>query len=212
MDRCRHENIGLTARIAEHQALIARTLILVARSINALGNIHRLGMNVTINFGILPVETVLLVTDRLDGSAGNFFHTRGVNILGATDFAGHHDPIGGGQGLDSHTALGVTRQECIDNGIGNPIANLVGMSLRHGLTGKKIISFGHGNRPPCNRYECQRPETAFGWDQLDRECPANANARAGRFCRNDPCCVKPYPCAGPEPSREQSGRIPNSSE
>lgn len=41
-DRCRHQHVGFVAGVAEHQALVACTLVFRLLAVNALGDIHRL--------------------------------------------------------------------------------------------------------------------------------------------------------------------------
>ena len=63
LNRRRHEFGRFSARIAEHKPLISRTFILIARGIDTLRNIHRLRVHIAMDFHLLPVEAVLLVSD-----------------------------------------------------------------------------------------------------------------------------------------------------
>ena len=80
--------------------LIAGAFVLVACRIHALGNIHRLGVHMHINLGIFPVEAVLFVTDVLDSGTGDFFHHVFGDGIGAANFTGQHDPVGGAERLN----------------------------------------------------------------------------------------------------------------
>ncbi len=60
----------LVAGVAEHDALVARALVLVAGGIDALRDVGGLGVQQDLDVGVLPVEAVLLVADVLDGRAG----------------------------------------------------------------------------------------------------------------------------------------------
>ena len=71
--RRRHQRRGLAAGIAEHDALVARAFILVAASIDALGDMGRLGVQQHFDLGVLPVKAFLLVADVLDGGARHGF-------------------------------------------------------------------------------------------------------------------------------------------
>ena len=64
IERRRHQLRGLGAGIAEHDALVARAFVLVARGVDALGDIDRLGMDDALDLGVHPMEAFLLVADR----------------------------------------------------------------------------------------------------------------------------------------------------
>ena len=78
VDRCRHQCIGLTAGVAEHDALVASALILVVTGVDALSDMSGLRVQQDFHLGILPVKAVLLVSDILDGFTGNRFEFRAV--------------------------------------------------------------------------------------------------------------------------------------
>ena len=63
MDRRRHQLRRLVHRIAEHDALVARTLVLVAGRIDALRNVGRLLVQVVVDAQVLPVKPVLIIPD-----------------------------------------------------------------------------------------------------------------------------------------------------
>src|SRR3546814_3293195 len=65
MDRRRHEGFGLAAGEAEHDALVARALVLVAGGVDALGDVARLRVDEILHRHVAPVEAVLLVADLL---------------------------------------------------------------------------------------------------------------------------------------------------
>jgi len=99
IDRCRHQLFGLAHGVAEHDALVAGALILVALRIDADGDVGRLLMDVAFDLGMLPMETGLLVADLADGPAsGVDQHVMGHRGR-AANLAGEHDPIGRRQGL-----------------------------------------------------------------------------------------------------------------
>src|SRR5467141_5221382 len=68
-NRGRHELRRLLAGVAEHDALVAGALVLVAMGIDALGDIPGLLMDQNVHFGALPVKSILLVADGADGAA-----------------------------------------------------------------------------------------------------------------------------------------------
>ena len=69
LQRRRHELRRLIGRIAEHNALIARALILGRRGIDALCNMGRLTMEVASELGLFPMEALLLVANIFDRGA-----------------------------------------------------------------------------------------------------------------------------------------------
>ena len=86
-------------------------------------------MQQDLDFRGLPMETLLGVADVLDRLAG-----RGLDNLRSdggrpSGLTGQHDGIGGRKSLARDPAERVGGQEQVYNGIGNPIADLVGMAL-----------------------------------------------------------------------------------
>ena len=157
-DRRRHQRRGLVAGIAEHDALIAGTFILIAGGVDALRDVGRLRMDMHLDLGVLPREAFLIVADILDGGARRFFHHPSGDRSGAADFAGQHDTVGGRQGFHRDAGIGIGTQEGIDDGVGDPVAHLVGMTFRHGLAGEQIVGpgqifspAGHGTELPKGR-------------------------------------------------------------
>ncbi len=67
--RRRHQRLGLAAGVAEHDALIAGALILVAGAVDALGDVGGLRVQMDGDVGVLPVEAILLVADVADRHA-----------------------------------------------------------------------------------------------------------------------------------------------
>ena len=76
IERRRHQFGRLVAGIAEHDALVARAFVLVARGVDALRDIGRLGVQQDFDIGVAPMEPVLLVADILDRRAGGLFNRR----------------------------------------------------------------------------------------------------------------------------------------
>ena len=98
VDRRRHQLGRFAAGIAEHNALVAGALVLVAGGIDARAMSTRLGMQQHLDIGVLPMKAILLVADRLDRLARRVFDRRERNRR-AADFAGDHHAIGRRQGL-----------------------------------------------------------------------------------------------------------------
>ena len=129
-DRRRHQFVGLAAGVAEHDALVAGTFVLVAAGIHALGNVGGLRMQVNGDVAVLPMEAVLLVADVLDGHArkmGEIFVGDGCRAAG---FPGDHDTVGGGQGFTGHARFRHLAEIGIHDSIRNAVTNLVRVTLR----------------------------------------------------------------------------------
>ena len=77
IDRRRHELRRLVAGIAEHDALVAGTFILLLAGIDALRDVGRLRVQQDLDLRRFPVEAGLLVADVLDGLARH-----GLDLLG----------------------------------------------------------------------------------------------------------------------------------
>ena len=82
MDRRRHQLRRFGAGIAEHDALVAGALVLVAGGVDALGDVHRLRMEQDVDLRRLPVESLLLVADVLDRGAGKVDRWSVVTLSG----------------------------------------------------------------------------------------------------------------------------------
>ncbi len=149
VERRRHQFRRLAAGVAEHDALVARALVLVAGGVDALRDIGRLGMEQHFDMGLAPVEPLLLVADVLDRLTGGLDNLL-IGNAGSADFAGDDHPVGRGErlagdadlvGIDAR--LGALAEKKIDDLVRNPVAHLVGMPFRHGFTGKLVIQTSH---------------------------------------------------------------------
>ena len=158
-DRRRHQVRRFVGGVAEHDALVARALFLVGaglQRIDALRDIGGLRMQQDFDVGLLPVEAFLLVTDVLDRSANDAFDLVVGDRFRTAGFTGDHHLVGGGErfagradrpGVDA--GLGAFTEKQIDDLVGNPVANLVRMTLGNRLAGEQI---GRAHQPtPCSR-------------------------------------------------------------
>ncbi|GFO81712.1 MAG: hypothetical protein A49_13390 [Methyloceanibacter sp.] len=155
-DRCRHQRVRFAAGIAEHDALVARALVLVLRrvGIHAHGDIGRLLVQVVLERGEVPVEALLLVADfadsaprrRLDGVAGHAFR--------AADLAGKHNMVGGDERLARDAGERIGCKVKVHHRVGNAVADFIGMAFRNRFTRKEVISSRHLRFPS---YETLRP-------------------------------------------------------
>ena len=102
--RRRHEFGRFATRVAEHDALITRALVLVAGRVNALRDVGRLRVEQDFDLGVAPVEAGLLVADVPDRLTRRL-HDRLVRQRWPPHFAGDDHTIGGGEGLTGDADL-----------------------------------------------------------------------------------------------------------
>jgi hypothetical protein len=152
IERRRHQVRSLVGRIAEHDPLIARAFVLVAALVDALRDMRGLSVQVAGEFGGLPVEAFLFIADvphrladnRLDlplGLRGEM--ATGILDTGAADLAREHDALGRGKGFAGDARFRILGQEQIYDGVGNLIADLVGMTFGHRFGREKIVAAHH---------------------------------------------------------------------
>src|SRR6266851_8972505 len=165
VDRRRHQLRRLGAGIAEHDALVAGALVLVAGGIDALCDVGRLLVNVAGDLRHVPVEAFLLVADFLDRLARHLDQPVAADAAGPAHLAGEDDPIGRRQGLDPAARLRIGGEEGVDHGIGNAVAHFVRMPLAYGLTGKYVIALGHNRSFRCS---CGLASVSHGPELLPR--------------------------------------------
>ena len=141
-DGQRHQFGRLVAGVAEHHALVARTGNLI---VGAKGNVRALAVDVGDNAAGIAVEAVLgtVVADGADDLAGG---AGDVNVAARGDLAHDVDKAGGAGRLARYTRTGILGQDGIEDGIGNLVADFVGMPLGDRFGRKK--NFGHGKKPP----------------------------------------------------------------
>ena len=149
IDWGRHQLRRLAAGVTEHDALVARAFVLVAGAVHALRDIGGLGMQQDFDLGVFPVETVLLVPDVLDGGARHVFDPLRIDDR-PTDLAGDHDPVcrrkrlaGDADAVGIDAGLRTLTEEQVDDLVGDAVADLVGMSFRHGFTREEVIRARH---------------------------------------------------------------------
>ena len=148
IERCRHQVGCFIAGKAEHDTLIARSFVLVARSIDALRYVGRLGVKIVGEIERLPVKPVLLIANVLHDLADRILNlllnTRrpvpaGVHDALAPDFARKDNLLRCGQRFAGHARFGILRQEQIDDRIRNLVGDLVGMAFGNAFGRKEVI-------------------------------------------------------------------------
>ena len=149
IERRRQELRRFAAGITEHDSLVACAFILVTGGVDPLGDVGRLGVQQDLDLGVAPVEALLLVADILDRLARGRLNLFVRNFWSA-DFPGDNDAVGRGEGLARDADLiGIYAcsfpfsKEQINDFVGNPVANLVRMSLGHGFTGELVVLTSH---------------------------------------------------------------------
>ena len=146
-DRRRHQVGRLVAGIAEHDALVARALFLVAglQRVDALRNIGGLRMQQDLDIAGFPVKAFLLVTNVLDGAAHHAFYLLVGDGRRPASFACDHHLVGGGErfaggtdrpGIDARLRAFAVKQ--VDDLIRDTVADLVRMTFGNQLAGEQI--------------------------------------------------------------------------
>ncbi len=139
IDGGRHQLGGLGAGETEHDALVAGAFVLVARGVDALGDVGRLGVDQHLDLGAAPMETVLLIADVADGGAGHLLDLLMGHRGRPANLAGHDDAVGGAHGFDRHARGRIGGEEGVDHRVGDAIADLVRMALGDQLAGEQVI-------------------------------------------------------------------------
>ena len=130
VDGRRHEFRSFVAGIAEHEALVARAdvEVVVAGSVHALGNVVALLVIAHEHGAALVIDAVVgvVVADVLDGVARHLNVVHG-GIGG--DFACQHHETGVAEGFGRDPAVGILRETGIEDGVGNLVSHLVGVTF-----------------------------------------------------------------------------------
>jgi len=104
-----HQFWCLSTRIAEHHALIARTFVLVSRSIDALRDVGRLAMDEAFDRGVFPVEIFLFVADVANGVPSYLNQSFAGDRSRTPNLSCQHDAVAGNQRLDTTPCLWLGR-------------------------------------------------------------------------------------------------------
>lgn len=159
VDRERHQLGRLVARVAEHQALVARALLvelvlvtldtrLVGR-VDALGDVGGLRADGHRHAAGGAVEALLrgVVTD-LEDLLAHELRDRRVRL--GRDLTGDVHEARGDERLHGDPGGRVLPQKCIENGVADLVSDLVGVTLGHGLRGEQAT----GHNAPCGCSGC----------------------------------------------------------
>ncbi len=146
-NRIRHIFFRLIGRVTEHHTLIpcANRLQLLIRHrrfsrfqrlVHAHCNIGRLLVDGNHDGAGIAVKSILrfVIADFLYGVPYNLGN---IHICGGCNLTGHQYKTGAACSLARHAAHGVLHHKRIQNGIGDGVAHLVGMSFRYGFRRKQ---------------------------------------------------------------------------
>ena len=143
-----HKFRGFAAGEAEHEALIARSLLggLLPRSaagINALGDIGALAGEGVHDVDAVGVEDVfgMSITNGADSGANELIV---VQFRAGGDFPCDDDEVGLNKGFAGDAAEGVMGEAGIEHRIGDCVADFVGMAFADRLRRKDKVAF-HGS-------------------------------------------------------------------
>ena len=145
-DRQRHQLVGLLAGEAEHHALVARADLVqllvgavLQSAINALRDVRRLRVDAAHDAAGLVVEAELgaRVADLLDLVA---HQRRDVDVGLGGHLSGDEDEARGTHRLAGNAAVGILGKRRVEDGVGDLIRYLVGMTLGYGLGCEKMRS------------------------------------------------------------------------
>ena len=127
-----HVLLGFVAGVAEHHALIARALILVHDAVYALSDVGGLLVEADQHSAGVAVEAVLraVVADFHDLAAHDLLDG---HIGGGGDFAHDQHHAGGGGAFAGDVGVGILRENRVEDGIGNLVADFIRMTLGHGF-------------------------------------------------------------------------------
>jgi hypothetical protein len=140
-DRQRHQVRCLVAGVPEHHALVPGALgvegVLAAgsgaelvRGIDSLRDVGRLGVKGHEHAACVAVEPVgvVVVPDLADRLARQ---RRDVHVSRRRHLAGHHNKTSRQEGLAGDPAGRVALQHGVENGVGNLVRHLVGVTFGH---------------------------------------------------------------------------------
>ena len=138
-----HELGGLVRGVPEHDTLVTSTDVLVHTAVaeDALGDIGTLLLDGNEDGARVVVKTLgaVVVADLLDGLADDLVV---VEDGGGGDLTENHHHPGLGRGLAGNAGVGVLRKASVENGVGDLVADLVGVALRDGLGGEEDVAGG----------------------------------------------------------------------
>src|SRR5579862_3990753 len=170
VNRERHVLLRLVAGEAEHHALVARALLVARRRRYALADVRRLALDRGDDRAAVAVEAALGrgVADVADHVLRDLAEL-GLGLAG--DLAGDHDEPGLDERLARDTTVGIARQQRVQDGVGDLVADLVRVALVHGLGGEDVVLQHRAPLYPMRVAASKlkaRPETSRVADRSER--------------------------------------------
>ncbi len=141
-DRRRHELLGLVARIAEHQALVAGALLFVRRTIDALSDIGGLLGQMIDDLAVMAIETEIIapISNFADGISDERFD---LELRLARDLTGNDDQVVLDECLAGDARSRVLCNQRIEHRIGDLITDLIRMTFRNRFR-REYVAACHG--------------------------------------------------------------------
>ena len=142
IDGKRHELFGFAAGVAKHQPLVTGPA-----GINAPSDVSTLRVQSDLHLAGATIEPFVgvVVANPNGGLSSDGFVIRGLYPSGQADFSGENKDIGAAEGFAGHAGVGVTFETCIQDGVGNGVGQLVGVSFGNRFRGKGPAAGGHAN-------------------------------------------------------------------
>jgi len=136
LDRQGHQFFGLIASKAEHEALVAGTT-----GIDAHGDVGRLTLDGADHSAGVGVKTVfgVVIADLANRFASDFVV---IDVRAGGNLARDDDQTGGDQRFASYAPPGILAHDFIENGVGDLVSDLVGMTFSNGLGSEQKIPLG----------------------------------------------------------------------
>src|SRR5690606_22701882 len=137
-DRRRHQHFGFVTGVAEHQALVAGTLVFRLLAVNALGDVNGLlADDVNDAAGVAVVAHGRGgVADVLDHATDQVFQ---VNPGAGGDFTANDGHTGFYHGFAGNAGVGVFGQDGVQNRIGDLVGHFVRMAFRDRLGSEDAV-------------------------------------------------------------------------
>ena len=134
-----HELRGLISGIAKHDTLVTGTNILRALgevSVHTLGDVRGLLLDVDKDLAAVSIKANI-IGDESNVAAGVTHDLLIVHGGLGGDLTENHDHVGLGACLAGNLAVSVLLQAGVEHGVGDLVAELVGVPLVHGLGGEE---------------------------------------------------------------------------
>lgn len=148
-----HEVLGLVGGVAEHDTLVTGTDVQVGLAdVDTTGNVRRLLVDPDKDLAVVAVQALRLdrrevVLVRVEADLPDLCTDDGlvVDVAGGRDLTEDHDHVVLRGGLAGDLGVRVGRQTRIEDGIGDLVSELVGVSLVDRLGREEEVTFFGGD-------------------------------------------------------------------